>query len=64
MDDCQALAVLFAESGLLLLVDELVEALEQKESQSLPLVVGGGHIAGVVLRYLGDVIGDIDYTYG
>ena len=58
VDGCQALAILFAESGLLLLVDELVEALVQEDGQPLPFVVGGGHIAGVVLRYLGDVIGD------
>ena len=64
MHDGRALAVLFAETGLLLLVDDLVETLVQEDGQPLPFVVGGGHIAGVVLRYLGDVIGDIDYTYG
>ena len=41
MGGSKALAVLSAESGLLLLVDDLVETLVQEDGQPLPLGVGG-----------------------
>ena len=59
----EAIAVLSAESGLLLLVDDLVEALVQEDGQPLPLGVGGGCVAGVVVGDLGDVIRDVVHTW-
>lgn len=63
MDGGEALAVLPAESCLLLLVDDLVESLVQEDGQSLPLVIGGWCVAGVVVGVLGDVIRDIGHTW-
>lgn len=63
MHDGRALAILSAETGLLLLFDDLVEALEQKESQSLPLALRSGCVAKVVVKDLGDVIGNVGHTW-
>ena len=60
--DGQALAILSAEAGLLLLVDDLVEALVQEDGQPLPLIIRRGCVAGVVVGDLGDVIRDIGHT--
>ena len=59
MHDGRALAILSAESGLLLLVDELVEALVQEDGQPLPLALRSGCVAKVVVEDLGDVIGNV-----
>ena len=63
VDGGEALAVLPAEFGLLLLVDDLVEPLVQEDGQPLPLVIGGGCVAGVVVGDLGDIIRDIGHTW-
>ena len=63
MHDGRALAILSAETGLLLLVDDLVEALEQKESRPLPLALRSGCVAKVVVEDLGDVIRGIGHTW-
>ena len=63
VDGGEALAVLPADAGLLLLVDDLVEALVQEDGQPLPLGVGCGCVAGVVVGDLGDVIRDIGHTW-
>ena len=63
VDGGEALAVLSAEACLLLLVDDLVESLVQEDGQPLPVGVGGGHVAGVVVGDLGDIIRDIDHTW-
>lgn len=63
VDGGQALAVLPADSGLLLLVDDLVEPLVQKEGHPLPLIIRRGDVPGMVCRDLGDVIRDIGYTW-
>ena len=59
----QALAVMPSESGLLLMVDYLVEALVQEDGQPLPLIIGGGDETGVVVGDLGDIIRDIGHTW-
>lgn len=56
MGGSKALAVLSAESGLLLLVDDLVETLVQEDGQLLSLGVGGWRVAGMVVGDLADVI--------
>ena len=59
----QALAVMPAESCLLLLVDDLVEALVQEDGQPLPLIIRRGDVGGVVVGNLGDVIRNIGHTW-
>ena len=63
MHDGRALAILSAETGLPLLVDDQVEALEQKESQPLPLALRRGCVAKVVVEDLEDVIGNVGHTW-
>ena len=60
--DGQALAILSAEASLLLLVDDLVEALAQKDGQPFPLAIRSGCVAGAVVGDLGDVIGDVGHS--
>lgn len=48
-----------AESCLLLLVDDLFEALVQEDGQPLPLIIRRGDVGGVVVGNLGDVIRNI-----
>lgn len=62
VDGGEALAVLSADAGLLLMVDDLVESLVQEDGEPLPLGVGGGHIAGVVVGDLRDIIRDIGHN--
>ena len=52
-----------AESCLLLLVDDLVEALVQEDGQPLPLIIRRGDVGGVVVGNLGDVIRNIGHTW-
>ena len=59
VDDDEALAVLTAQSCLLILVDPLVK----EDGQPLPLDLRSGCVAKVVLRYLGDVIRGIGHTW-
>ena len=63
VDGGEALAVLSAESCLLLLVDDLVEPLVQEDGQPLPLIIAGGDVPGVVVGDLGDIIRDIGHTW-
>lgn len=59
----EALAVLSAEAGLLLLVDDLVESLVQEDGEPLPLIIRRGYIAWMVFGDLGDVIRDVSHTW-
>ena len=59
----QALAILSAEAGLLLLVDDLIEALVQEDGQPLPLIIRRGDVGGVVVGNLGDVIRNIGHKW-
>lgn len=59
MESCQPLPLLPADARLLLLVDNLVETLVQKDGKALAAVLRGRRIAGKVVGHLADVIRDI-----
>ena len=61
METCEPLPLLWADAGLPLLVDDLVEPLVQEDGEALAAILRGWHIAGVVVGHLGDIIGDIGH---
>ena len=59
VESCEPLPLLPADARLPLLVYDLVEPLVQEDGEALAAVLRRGDVAGVVVGYLADVIGNV-----